>query len=365
MSDTAYLILENGEIFKGKRFGAKQDAVGEIVFTTGMTGYLETITDPSYYGQIIIHTFPLIGNYGVIPADFESKTVGAAAVIVKEWCREPSNFRCEGTLDNFLKEHNIPGLYGIDTRALTKIIREYGTLNGIITTNPRIADKISLKTYSIHDPVAYVSTGDIYEEKGSKSKYKVALLDFGLKKNLKKELLMRGCDLTVFPYNATKEEIFMCNPDGIILSNGPGDPRDNTIVIENLKKIIGTGIPVFGICLGHQLLALASGFQTMKLKYGHRGSNQPVLDLTSGKVYMSSQNHGYAVMNESINEEVAIPIFRNLNDGTCEGMEYKKHPIFSVQFHPEGCGGPQDTEFLFDKFIALMEVNRYAVKYRY
>lgn len=362
MSEIAYLVLENGEIFQGKSFGSKREAVGEIVFTTGMTGYIENLTDLSFYGQIIVHTFPLIGNYGVIPNDFESKKAGPAAVIVKEWCQEPSNFRSEKNLDQFLKEHNIPGLYGIDTRALTKIIREHGNLNGMITTNPRVIDKLDWKDYRLYNPVASVSTKAVYEEKTEKSKYKVAFLDFGLKENIKRELLKRGCDLTVFPYNSNRDIILKSNPDGIVLSNGPGDPEDNKEVVRNLKKIIETNLPIFGICLGHQLLALANGFQTTKLKYGHRGSNQPVIEHSTGRVYMSSQNHGYAVENESIDNTIAIPLFNNLNDGTCEGIEYKKHPVFSVQFHPEGCGGPQDTQFLFDRFIALMEVNKNAAK---
>jgi carbamoyl-phosphate synthase small subunit len=362
MSDTVYLLLESGKVFKGKRFGAKREAIGEIVFTTGITGYLETLTDPSYYGQIIVQTFPLIGNYGIIPEDFESKMVGAAAYIVKDWCQEPSNFRCEGTLDAFLNKHNIPGMYGIDTRALTKIIREYGTLNGIITTSLKEAEKLNFKSYTIHNPVAIVSTQKIYEEKPKKAKFRVALIDFGLKGNIKKELLKRGCDLTVFPYNATKEDILSSKPDGIMLTNGPGDPKDNKIVISNLKEIIETNTPIFGICLGHQLLALANGFQTTKLKYGHRGANQPVRDLVTGRIYITSQNHGYAVKNDSINKTIAVQIFNNLNDGTCEGIEYKNHPVFSVQFHPEACGGPHDTQFLFDKFIEIMEVNKYATK---
>lgn len=361
-SDTAYLILENGEVFTGKSFGARREAVGEIVFTTGMTGYIETLTDPSYYGQIIVHTFPLIGNYGMISADFESKSVGASAVIVKDWCREPSNFRCEGNLDNYLKEQNIPGLYGIDTRALTKVLREYGTLRGMITRKLRTADTINWEKHSIHNPVAFVSTKYIYEENAARARYKVALMDFGLKENIKRDLLMRDCDLVVLPFDTGRDEILKINPDGIVLSNGPGDPKENEQVIKNLKHIMETGLPIFGICLGHQLLALANGFQTSKLKYGHRGSNQPVVELRTKRVYISSQNHGYAVENASIDGKLAASIFFNLNDGTCEGLEYKKYPAFSVQFHPEGCAGPQDTQFLFDRFLALMEVRKNAGK---
>jgi carbamoyl-phosphate synthase small subunit len=362
MSEIAYLVLENGDVFKGKSFGAAKEAMGEIVFTTGMTGYLETLTDPSYYGQMVVQTFPLIGNYGIIPSDFESNSIGAAAYIVKEWCQEPSNFRCEGDLDTFLKKQSIPGLYGIDTRALTKIIRENGTMNGIITSDFRKAKNKNLARLVLHDSVAHVSTKEVYEEKSENGKYKVALIDYGLKGNIKRELLQRGCDLTVFPYDSTKEEIAAMKPDGIMLSNGPGDPMDNQVVIRNLKDIIQTNIPVFGICLGHQLLALANGFETEKLKYGHRGANQPVQDLTTGRVYITSQNHGYAVKNTSIDKDTAENIFCNLNDGTCEGITYKNHPVFSVQFHPEACGGPKDTRFLFDQFIALMEGKKHAVE---
>ena len=362
MTETFYLVLENGTVFQGKSFGAKGEAVGEIVFTTGMTGYLETITDPSYYGQILVHTFPMIGNYGIIPPDFESKSVGAAAVIVKEWCKEPSNFRSEGTLDHFLKAQKVPGSYGIDTRALTKLIREQGNMRGILTANPIKAETMDWESCGRKEPVACVSTRSVYEEKAETARYRVAILDFGIKENIKRELLKRSCDLVVFPYDADKEDILSVNPDGILLSNGPGDPKDNRTVINNLKSIIESGLPILGICLGHQLLALASGFRTTKLAYGHRGSNQPVRELATGKVYMSSQNHGYTVEKESIHPAIAISTYDNGNDGTCEGLEYINRPIFSVQFHPEGCVGPKDTAYLFDKIIHHMEVSRNAAK---
>lgn len=362
MNEVLYLVLENGAVFQGKSFGAKGEAVGEIVFTTGMTGYLETLTDPSYYGQILVHTFPMIGNYGIIPPDFESKIVGPAAVIVKEWCKGPSNFRSQGTLDHFMKEHKVPGLYGIDTRALTKLIREQGNMKGILTDDPTKAKTMNWESQGSKEPVPYVSTRSVYEERAGTARYRVAILDFGIKENIKRELLKRGCDLIVFPYSATKEDILSVNPDGILLSNGPGDPMDNMTVISNLKRIIETGIPILGICLGHQLLALANGFRTTKLAYGHRGANQPVRELATGKVFISSQNHGYAVEKESVDPAIAIATYDNGNDGTCEGLEYINQPIFSVQFHPEGCGGPKDTAFLFDKFIKHMEVSRNAVK---
>lgn len=362
MPETAYLVLENGEIFKGKRFGAKKEVTGELVFTTGMTGYVETLTDPSYYGQMIVHTFPLIGNYGVIPADFENKSVGAAALIVKDLCEEPSNFRSEFSLDAYLKKEDIPGFYDIDTRALTKIIRDQGNLKGIISDDPKTVDMSRLREYKIIQPVTKVSTKMKYEIKGTAANKKVAIIDFGIKENMKRALKERNCDLIIFPHDTSLEEIMETKPDGILLSNGPGDPKENEDAIALVQQLIKTGIPIFGICLGHQLLALAHGIDTIKIPFGHRGSNQPVYEIASRRVYMSSQNHGYAVDTTTMDSSVAMESFRNLNDGSCEGLEYKEHPIFSVQFHPEGCGGPQDTAFLFDKFIARMGVKEDATR---
>ncbi|HPD02902.1 MAG TPA: carbamoyl phosphate synthase small subunit [Eubacteriales bacterium] len=363
MSDKIYLILENGMVFEGKSFGAVGEVTGEIVFTTGMTGYLETLTDQSYHGQIVLQTFPLIGNYGVIPADFESDYIGVSAYIVKYPCQEPSNFRNEGNLDTFLKDKGIVGLSGIDTRAVTKIIREYGVMNGKITRQkPESVDFAEIKNYKIKNAVESVSTKEVIQFKADNPKYRVALLDFGLKRGIERELVKRGCDVWVFPYNATLSDIQSINPDGIMLSNGPGDPSDNPIIIKNLKEIIKSSIPIFGICLGHQLLALANGFKTHKLKYGHRGANQPVKDLLSGQVYISSQNHGYAVTNESIKSEVAELWFINVNDGTCEGIKYKNAPVMSVQYHPEACSGPLDTSFLFDKFLENAEGRKNAAR---
>ena len=356
MPNTAYLILENGMVFKGKSFGAQGEIIGEAVFTTGMTGYLETLTDQSYFGQIVLQTFPLIGNYGIIPEDFESSSIGTSAYIVKNWCQDPSNFRSEGDLDTFLKERNIVGLYGVDTRAITKIIRESGVMNAKITNiEPTDTDLEEIKSYKIKDAVAGVSSKEVTHYKSDNSKYKVALMDFGMKENIKRELLAHGCDVTVFSHDSKTSDLLSINPDGIMLSNGPGDPAVNTDIIENLKEIMATGVPMFGICLGHQLLALANGFETDKLKYGHRGANQPVKDLQSGKVYITSQNHGYAVKSESIDKDIAQELFVNVNDRTCEGILYKKIPAFSVQFHPEASGGPLDTAFLFDRFINSME----------
>ena len=361
MNNTAFLVLENGISFQGKFFGARGDITGEIVFTTGMTGYLETLTDPSYYGQIVLQTFPLIGNYGVIPSDFESSRIRASAYIVKHPSHNPSNFRSESNLDFFLQQQGIIGLYGIDTRALTRIIREHGVMNGKIThENPKDIDLNELKSYQIQNAVREVSISEKQYYTSSLSSYTVALLDFGAKENIKRELLARGCNVWVLPSHSKADEIMELAPNGIMLSNGPGDPSDNQEIIATIRQLLKTGVPIFGICLGHQLLALANGFLTHKLKYGHRGTNQPVKCTQNGRVYISSQNHGYAVSSESIRSYVADEWFINGNDGTCEGLLYKKIPAFSVQFHPEACAGPHDTSFLFDHFTQSMEVHKHA-----
>lgn len=395
----AYLILADGTVFEGTSIGKEGTAIGETVFTTGMTGYLETLTDPSYYGQIVTQTFPLIGNYGVIPEDFESKKPWVRGYIVRELCDEPSNFRCGGKLDDFLKKHGIVGIAGIDTRALTKKLREAGVMNGMIVSGDE-ADKIvrhaelvsasildEIKSYQIVDAVKSVQGGaviDHAEMTGNGSAYHVVLFDFGAKANIQRELEKRGCKVTVVPYNTKAEEVAALSLDGIMLSNGPGDPAENAGVIEEIRKLCkwnketlklvqgdsashaelvsaSHAIPIFGICLGHQMLALARGAKTSKLKYGHRGGNHPVKDLETGRVYITSQNHGYAVQTD----EGSLPpcaklSFVNLNDGTCEGITYTDIPAFSVQFHPEACGGPHDTNFLFDKFMAMMEASHAA-----
>lgn len=357
----AYLILENGTIFEGEYFGAEGEILGEIVFTTGMTGYLETLTDQSYHGQIVLQTFPLIGNYGVIPEDFESANVGPAAYIVKHPCETPSNFRSEGDLGAFLKSRGIIGLCGIDTRALAKIIRTRGVMNGKISaTPPTEKDFSDISNFRVENPVPKVSVREKGFFKSDESKYTVALFDYGAKENIKRELMKRGCDVWVLPHDTTAEDALALAPHGIMLSNGPGDPLDNAEIIENLKKIFAAKIPIFGICLGHQLLALASGFERSKLKFGHRGANQPVKDLQTGRVYISSQNHGYEILSGSIDKTLAEEWFVNVNDGTNEGIIYKNIPACSVQFHPEACGGPRDTEFLFEKFLA--EVTNYATR---
>ena len=361
MSKTAYLTLENGMSFEGKYFGAEGEVTGEIVFTTGMTGYLETLTDPSNYNQIVLQTFPLIGNCGVIPSDFESAAVYAGAYIVKHPCQTPSNFRSEGSLDAFLRERGVVGLCGIDTRALTKIIRENGVMSGRITsTKPTAASLDEIKSHTVRNPVSKVSSTEKQLYKSDEAKYTVALYDFGTKENIKRELIKRGCDVWVFPSSSTAQDILSVSPDGIILSSGPGNPEENEAVIDNIKTLFNANIPMFGICLGHLLLALANGFRTKKLKYGHRGSNQPVKNTQSGKVYITSQNHGYEVLSDSIDTRIADEWFVNVNDKTCEGIIYKNAPVCSVQFHPQACGGPLDTEFLFEYFIQNMEVKKNA-----
>lgn len=350
-----YIQLATGEVFEGLAFGADIDrsTIGELVFTTGMGGYLETLTDESYWGQIVLQTFPLIGNYGVIEEDFEGLCT-VRGYVVRDWCRTPSNFRCQYDLDTFLKKHGIPGVYGIDTRALTKRIREQGVVNARLTDTPPADVDDALRTFAVRGAVAKVSTNEkqVYAPQGT-PRFRVALLDYGAKYNIIRALKSRGCEVTVLPANASAEEVLALNPDGVMLSNGPGDPAENTVCIETIRQLIGK-VPMFGICLGHQLLALANGGTTVKLKYGHRGVNQPVRDVESGRTYITSQNHGYAVVSDSL--PTGRVRFVNANDNTCEGVDYPDARAFSVQFHPEACSGPHDTAFLFDRFMSLMEV---------
>lgn len=352
-----YICLENGRKFMGYRFGADGDIIGELVFTTGMCGYIETLTDPSYYGQIVMQTFPLIGNYGIIYDDAESKKSYVSAYIVREKCDNPSNFRCNETLDKFLKDNGIIGIYGVDTREITKIIRESGVMNALITSNPKNIDYNKIKEYKVENAVESVSVSKPELSPSSEHKFNVVLLDCGAKKNIIRELNKRGCNVAVMPYNTKAEDILKLGVDGIMLSNGPGDPSENTEVVEELKKLVGK-VPIFGICLGHQLLALAMGAETTKLKYGHRGVNQPVKNLETGRTYISSQNHGYAVVSESVVKNGGIVSYINANDNTCEGVDYPDKNAFSVQFHPEACSGPHDTRFIFDKFIDMMGGNK-------
>ncbi len=410
MDTKACLVLANGLVFEGRSFGAEGIIIGETVFTTGMNGYLETLTDPSYYGQIVTQTFPLIGNYGDIKKDYESSKCNLRGYIVRQWCEEPSNFRCDGDLDSYLKSQNIIGLYDIDTRSLTKILREVGVMNGmLISGNSKDAleafaalkdekKKTALleriKSYKIEKAVESVTgsaTGveepaDVVFSESAKYRFvpvtadgtkindekeamkagkgkKVVLWDFGAKANIRRELLKRGLEVVTVPCSYTAEQIMALNPDGVMLSNGPGDPAENAGIIAEIKKLLKTGIPIFGICLGHQLLALANGAQTMKLKYGHRGANQPVKYTKTGRVYITSQNHGYAVKNDCL-PEGAVQSFVNTNDGTCEGLTYTKIPAFSVQFHPEACSGPLDANFLFDEFVTLINNHDYFKNFK-
>ncbi len=345
----AKLILENGMVFEGRAFGYLEETVGEVVFNTGMTGYQEVLTDPSYYGQIVTMTYPLIGNYGLNLEDAESQSPKVKGFIVREACDYPNNFRCEIKLNDYLKNNKIMALERIDTRALTKVLRSSGTMKGIITVEELGEEyvKDKLEAYSNVDAVKNVTTEDIYTISGS-GKH-VAIIDFGIKANIIRSFRHRGCRLTIFPANAEYTKILEVNPDLIFLSNGPGNPEDLPEAIENIKQLIGKK-PMVGICLGHQLLALALGGKTGKLKFGHRGCNHPVKDLEENRVYITSQNHGYYVKEVPENVEITHV---NINDGTVEGMRHKTLPIYSVQFHPEACPGPRDVDGIFDKFLAV------------
>lgn len=359
--EKAFLILEDGSVYEGKAYGARKEVISEIVFNTSMTGYLEVLTDPSYAGQAVIMTYPLIGNYGICLEDMESERAWPDAFIAREFARMPSNFRCDMGIEEFLLKYDIPGIEGLDTRALTKKLRECGTMNGLITTNENFnLDEIlpKLKEYKPTGVVKKVTCKEKYELKGDG--YKVALLDFGAKKNIARSLNERGCNVTVYPALTKAEDIIATNPDGIMLSNGPGDPKECVEIIEELKKLYNTDIPIFAICLGHQLMALANGADTHKMKYGHRGANHPVKDLRNGRVYISSQNHGYVVDDEKMDKNVAEPAFVNVNDKTNEGLRYVGKNIFTVQFHPEACPGPKDSGVLFDEFIKMMEDKKNA-----
>ena len=358
MSSKAYLVLENGQVFSGKAFGACGEVMAEVVFTTGMASYLETLTEKSFFGQIVVQTFPLVGNYGVIPADFEGSEIGPRGYIVKEWCASPSNFRAEGDLDAFLKERGVVGLCGIDTRALTKLLRENGVMNGVITTEPEKVNFEELKAYRVTGAVEAVSVKQIERFENKDKKYTVAVIDYGMLKSVRTKLEQFGAEVVVCPHDITAEVLRALNVDGIVLSDGPGDPTENKTVIENLEAIMTLGVPMFGIGMGHEVLALANGFETEKLTYGHRGSSQPVKDLTNGRVYVTAQNHGYAVKAESICGETAEEYFMNVNDRTCEGIRYKKIPAFTVQFMPDASHGFTGTTFLFEKFFAMIAKNR-------
>lgn len=354
----AYLILEDGTVFTGTSIGSEREVISEIVFNTSMTGYLEVLTDPSYAGQAVVMTYPLIGNYGICHEDMESAKPWPDGYIVRELSRIPSNFRSEDTIQNFLKEHDIPGICGIDTRALTKILREKGTMNGMITTKEYtdFSEPIKrMKEYAVTGVVLKTTTKETCVLPGNGKK--VALMDYGAKRNIARSLNQRGCEVTVYPADTPAREVLAGKPDGIMLSNGPGDPKENTAIIEEVKMLYESDVPIFAICLGHQLMALANGMDTHKLKYGHRGGNHPVKDLETGRVYISSQNHGYVVDTDNLDPSVAVPAFVNVNDSTNEGLKYVGKNIFTVQYHPEACPGPLDSGYLFDRFLKMMEVN--------
>ena len=352
----AYLILEDGSVYEGENVGACREAVSEIVFNTSMTGYLEVMTDPSYAGQAVVMTYPLIGNYGICYDDMESYRPWIDGLIVRELSEVASNFRNEDSIQNFLIKNNIPCICGIDTRDLTKRLREHGTMNGFITVDSSfVVEKIlqRIKEYSVKGVVKRTSTKEAYILPGKGKR--VVLIDFGAKRNIARQLQKRGCEVIVVPCDTKAKEILELKPDGIMLSNGPGDPKENVDIIKEIKKLYDTDIPIFAICLGHQLMALTTGANTYKLRYGHRGGNHPVKDIETGRTYISSQNHGYAVDESTLDKNICVPAFVNVNDGTNEGLRYINKKIFTVQYHPEACPGPCDSSYLFDKFIKMME----------
>jgi len=357
----AFLILEDKTVFEGTSIGATKEVISEIVFNTSMTGYLEVLTDPSYAGQAVVMTYPLIGNYGVCHEDKESFKPWVDGFIVRELSRLQSNFRSEDTIGHFLEDNDVTGIAGIDTRALTKILREKGTMNGMITTDQNyILDEVIKKIKEHKDPKAVELVTRKEKTVIPGDGYKVAMIDVGVKNSIIKCLTKRGCEVTIYPAFTTAEEILAAKPDGIMVSNGPGDPKQIPEVIEEMKKLYQTDVPIFAICLGHQLMALATGGDTHKLKYGHRGCNHPVKDVIDGAVYISSQNHGYVVDDDSLNPDYVDIGFINVNDKTVEGLRYKNKNIFTVQFHPEACAGPEDSNKLFDEFIKMMEVKKNA-----
>lgn len=348
----AQLILENGVRFNGKAFGYVKETVGEVVFNTGMTGYEELLTDPSYAGQIVTMTYPLIGNYGINLDDMESERPRLKGFVVREKCDFPNNWRCEMDLDGFLKQNKVMGIEAIDTRALTKILRDNGTMKGIITTRMDLSDKqIEMKFNSLNNKNVIrectIEEKYVIEGKGTH----IAFIDMGAKRGILRDFKARGCKLTVFPAFTSAEEILACNPDAVFLSNGPGDPKDVPEIIETVKQIVGKK-PLLGVCMGNQLINLALGGDTKKMKFGHHGGNHPVKDLKTGRVYITSQNHEYVVCNLPEGVEAA---FVNINDDTIEGIRHKTLPIFSVQFHPEASPGPLDSGFLFDRFLEIVE----------
>lgn len=350
MKKKVYLTLQNGKSFQGYRFGADGEISGELVFSTNMVGYVETLTDPSNYGQIVVQTFPLIGNYGIMKADAESDKAWVKAFIVREVCDTPSNFRCEGTLDSYLKEQGVVGVYGIDTRELTKILREEGTMTAFISNKPLFAAcPAGCEAKDAVNAVAPTSRETYGEER---AKYTLALWNFGTKKSLIDGFVKQGCRVISLPATATAQEILDVNADGVIVGDGPGNPMENPTIVAEVKKIMGK-TPVFGVGLGHQLVALALGAKTQKLKYGHRGGNQPVKCLKCGKVYISTQNHGYEVVSETVKKgEVR---FVNVNDNSCEGIVYEDLRALTVQFAPDSFGVGHVENPLYKKFFTFMK----------
>ncbi|MEI7026775.1 carbamoyl phosphate synthase small subunit [Paenibacillus sp. y28] len=350
----ARLLLEDGTLFTGKGFGAEGESTGEVVFNTGITGYQEVLSDPSYCGQIVTMTYPLIGNYGIARDDFESIRPFIHGFVVREHEYVPSNWRAEYTLDSLLKEYGIVGISGIDTRMLTRKIRHHGVMKGLLTTSSKpVAELMEQLQASklMTDQVSRVSTKSVFGCPGTKER--VVLVDFGAKSGIVRDLTKRGCDVVVVPHDATADQIRRLAPDGILLSNGPGDPKDVSHAAKMIAELLGE-YPIFGICLGHQLFALACGADTTKLKFGHRGGNHPVKDLISGRCYITSQNHGYTVLEDSIQGTELEVTHINNNDKTIEGLRHKKYPAFSVQYHPEAAPGPFDSSYLFDDFLDMI-----------
>ena len=351
----AYLTLEDGTMYEGEAFGAMNDSIGEVVFNTGMTGYQEAFTDPSYYGQIIMMTYPLIGNYGVNWEDPESTKPQVKGIVAREICEVPSNWHSEGSLNDYLRRHHIMGIQGIDTRALTRKLRSEGTMRGIITQRPPTPEQMEqVRRYHIENPAASVTTPEKFEIPGSG--LRIAVMDYGVKASILSSLRRRKCHLTVYPSWTPPEEILKEKFDGLMLSPGPGDPADNVVESENLKGLVGK-LPIFGICMGHSLMAMALGGRTKKLKYGHHGSNHPVKDLRKDRVYITSQNHGYAVDDEHL-PQGAVVSHRSWNDQTVEGLIYPEFKAFTVQYHPEASPGPKDTGYLFDEFLDMIRENQ-------
>ncbi|MBF0780705.1 MULTISPECIES: glutamine-hydrolyzing carbamoyl-phosphate synthase small subunit [unclassified Granulicatella] len=352
---TKQLVLQDGTIYKGYAFGAETISGGEVVFNTAMTGYQETLSDPSYNGQIVTFTYPLIGNYGINRDDFETINPSIKGMIVRELCHQPSNFRTHATLDETLKVLNIPGISGIDTRSLTRKIRQYGVLKGYILNMTDNVDEYIQKLQSTEFPtnqIEQVSTKTQYLSAGRGNR--VVLIDLGMKSGILRELNARDCDIVIVPHDTSAKAILNLNPDGVMISNGPGDPVDVPETIQTIKELIGK-VPIFGICMGHQLIGLACGAKTYKLKFGHRGANHPVKNILTGKVDLTSQNHGYSVDIDSLENTDLLLTHVAVNDGTCEGLHHKKYPVFSVQYHPEACPGPHDPNYLFDQFITYMQ----------